>query len=95
MASIPKYKKMTTASRMGAFIYLNRSVKDGVLERGAVADAARMFSVHNSTMTRFWREINTKLEDENYKVEDIITNLLFFENNRKQRGRLPIETSPN
>ena len=80
---------MTASTRQAAFVLLNSWVKDGVLERGRMAEAGRTFSVHHSTMTKFWRDITKKIADENVVVASIITNVAFFENNKKATGRLP------
>jgi hypothetical protein len=40
-------------------------VKDGVLEKGRMAEAARTFSVHHSTMTKFWRPFTFMLSMHN------------------------------
>jgi hypothetical protein len=45
MAPTPKYKEMTASSRQSALILLNSHVKDGVLEKGWLAQTAKMFSV--------------------------------------------------
>jgi hypothetical protein len=55
-----KFKQMSTASRQGAFIYLHGRLKEGELERGAMAEAARLFSVTHKAMALFWREMNKK-----------------------------------
>ena len=40
-----KFKQMTTGSRQAAFIYHYGRCKEGELERGAMTEAARLFSV--------------------------------------------------
>ena len=62
-------------------------MKDGVLERGVLKTTADMFSVHKSTMGRFWREINNEIirchGDNNYKVPHLGKERL------DRRGELP------
>ena len=77
---------MTTASHQGAFIFLHSCVKDGVLEHGATAQAAHLFSVSHSAMALFWCKMNNIIEDGKFHDDDILVNTLFFENNRKNRG---------
>jgi hypothetical protein len=50
MAHTPKYKEMTTASWMGAFCTLHSLVKNGVLDKGSLAQMACLFSVSWSKM---------------------------------------------
>ena len=85
-----KFKQMSTATRQGAFIYLHGRCKEGELERGAMAEAARLFSVTHKAMALFWREMNKKIEDSFLDVDDVIANTLFFENDRTNRGRRPL-----
>jgi hypothetical protein len=72
---------MTTASRQAAFMYLHGRCNEGELERAALAEAARLFSVSHRAMALFWREINKKIDDAYLDAEDVIANTMFFENN--------------
>ena len=74
-----KFKQMSTASRQGAFIYLHGRLREGELERGAMAEAARLFSVTHKAMALFWREMNKKIDDGNFDVEDVLANTLFLQ----------------
>ena len=78
---------MTTAACQDAFIFLHSCLNEGELEHGAMAQAARLFSVSHKAMALFWREMNKKIENGNFDVDDILANTLFFENNWKNRGR--------
>jgi hypothetical protein len=49
----PKWKQMTTASCQGAFIFLHSCLNEGELERGAMAQAARLFLVSHKAMPFF------------------------------------------
>ena len=53
---------MTTAACQGAFIFLHSRLNEGELERGAMAQAARLFLVSHKAMALFWREMNKKIE---------------------------------
>ena len=55
-----KFKQMTTASRQAACIYFRGCCNEGELERGAMAEAARLFSVTHKAMTLFWRKMTKK-----------------------------------
>ena len=78
---------MTTASCQGAFIFLHSRLNEGELERGAMAQAARLFSISHEAMALFWREMNKIIEDGNFDVDNILANTLFFENDRTNRGQ--------
>jgi hypothetical protein len=58
----PKWKQMTTAACQDAFIFLHSRLNEGELEHGAMAQAARLFSVSHKAMALFWREMNKKIE---------------------------------
>jgi hypothetical protein len=85
----PKYKEMTTASRQAAFIYLHGRCNEGELERGAMTEAVRLFSITHKAMALFWRKMNEKIDNAYLDAEDVIANTMFFENNRMNRGRRP------
>jgi hypothetical protein len=46
----PKWKQMTTAARQGAFIFLHSRLNEGELERGAMAQSARLFLVSHKAV---------------------------------------------
>ena len=57
-----------------------RTWRDG---RGGKA----VFPLRFKTMALFWGEMNKKIDDGNFDVDDVIANTLFFENERMNRGR--------
>ena len=60
------------------------------LECGALAEAARLFSVSHKAMALFWRKMNKKIDDAYLDAEEVLANTLLFENNRTNRGRKPL-----
>jgi hypothetical protein len=57
----PKWKQMTTAACQGAFIFLHSLLNEGELERGAMAQAERLFGVSHKAVAPFRRKMNKKI----------------------------------
>ena len=87
MSEEEKRKELSRGSRQAAYCTLHSHVKDGVLERGVLKTTADMFSVHKSTMGRFWREINKKIADASLTPSDVLSDASFFESEKHNRGR--------
>jgi hypothetical protein len=86
--------ELSLYNRQSAFLILWSKLEDGRLPHGSLRDAAIFFNVDISTISRLWRSIKNKIDEavnnqdgEQVEVEDLLTDIKFFESGRKQTGR--------
>ena len=85
-----KTKELTEAQRHSAFLLLlskdDPDSEDG-LRRGAITEVAKIFDVHRSTISRFWREWSVRAGQAT--MSEFVNNPTFFSSKVHQRGRKP------
>jgi hypothetical protein len=88
VAHTPKYEEMTATSRKSEFFTLHSFLKDGVLEKGSLAQMAKMFSVDGSAMAKFWCKTNLKnCFAAKRLLMCVLTILSFFVNNKQRKSQ--------
>ena len=92
-----KKKELSTNNRQAAFLVLWSKQQSGDLKDGSFGEVAKLFGVHKSTISRLWRAMNKKIEDNmleageagdgEFNVNQLLTDMEFFRSGKFNRGR--------
>ena len=90
-------KELSTNNRQAAFLVLWSKQQSGDLKDGSFGEVAKLFGVHKSTISRLWRAMNKKIEDNmleageagdgEFNVNQLLTDMEFFRSGKFNRGR--------